>query len=173
VKRTLEIDEDYLYVNAPVVQWECADPRLYGNEHSVTIPLPTAGVGLPYPFTYPKPYVTVPGESGARVFTNAGSVETPWTGVLVGPVVLPVLTFTFPDGSVSSITIDLALGSGETLELDVWEGTALLNGATDRYGALSGAILDELYLPTGATTISWTASSGSGTFTVTARDAEM
>lgn len=175
IKRDLDIDSEYIFVNTPAIQWLCPDPRRYGTAWTVDIPLPLAGAGQSYPFTYPKPYVTVAGESGARTIENTGSADTPWTSRIVGPVKIPTLTFTFPDGSISKVVIDLELASGEWLDVDVLYGTVLLNGSTDRFGALSGAILDELFLPPGITTLSWTAQSGTtaARWSLTGRNAEM
>lgn len=159
LRRSISLDSNYTFVNQPKVQWFCPDPRIYGAMLSGSAKLPTPGVGLEYPFTYPAPYVTVAGEPGSFTAENAGSESTPPLVTIIGPVDRPNYSFTRPDGSTISQTLDLVMTSGETFVIDVAAGTALLDGA-DRSGLLLGTVLKEMMLPPGNTLVAFTAFSG-------------
>lgn len=172
LRRSLPLDSTYDRLNTAVLQWTCPDPRKYGAPQLVEIPFPAAGAGLPYPFAYPSAYAM--GETGSRTITNAGTESTPVVITVPGMVNLPWVEFILPDGSIRRVNINLTIASGEPLVLDSLEATATVGGA-NRYQALSGALLSELMLPPGQTTVRWGAFSGTpnGPLTVAFADAEM
>ena len=172
LRRSLPLDNKYEVLNTAVLQWTCPDPRLYGAPKNLEIPFPDEGVGVPYPFPYPTDYVLA--EPGSRTAVNAGNEAAPAIISIPGPCLLPWVRFSTPDGTSQRLDVNTALAATELLVLDTLNGTAKV-GNSNRFRQLSGAILSELLLPPGGTTISWGAFSGTpgGPLTVTYADAEM
>lgn len=158
--------------HAPVecsFQFLCADPRRFNlTERVGVIALPANTGGLDYPLVYPLDYGTA--ISGSFVATNDGSEDTPMVAVFNGPLTSPTLST-----GAWSMTWDMTLADGETLTVDTGAGTALLNGNADRLYQLSTASdpLPACLLAPGENDMALTATSGTGTVTVTYRDARM
>ena len=112
------------------LQWVASSPgKLETTERSVTILAPSAGFGgLTYPLSYPLTYGTA-GSPNNGLATNFGYEPADPVLVFTGPLDTPrVVNVT----ATRSLEFDLALGSGQTLAVDVGRGTVLLDGATDR-----------------------------------------
>jgi hypothetical protein len=166
------VPQDKHFRHAPLecsVQFLCADPRRYSlTDRTVSVTLPVTSGGLVYPLDYPLDYGTY--ASGSTVATNAGSIETPFTAVFRGPLTNPELT-----GRGWTMGWDITLADGELLTVDTGAGTALLNGAADRLYAIAtdASPLEACTIPTGTSPLTLVAEAGTGTVTVTYRDARM
>ena len=117
---------------------------------------------------YPLDYGT--STSGALTVRNQGSLPTPFVGTFHGPLTDPVaVTVGW------SLGFDITLADGEALAVDTAAGTALLNGTADRLYLLrtDSDPLERCRLPTGRTDLSLTAAAGTGTLSVSFRDARM
>jgi hypothetical protein len=158
--------------HAPVecsVQWVCADPRRYAlTANSVTVGLPATSGGLVYPLDYPLDYGT--SSTGAVTVTNAGSEDTPPVYVFHGPLTNPTL-----DAGLWRLGFDITLGDGEALTVDPTAGTVLLNGTADRLYTISTASdpVESCLLPPGDTTLTLSTYAGTGSVSVTYRDARL
>jgi hypothetical protein len=136
-KRMLPEDRLF-YAGIPegALQWTASDPRRYDlDESSVTISGPSAGSGgLPYPLAYPLNYGT-PGSPSTATAVNEGNAETHPVVVFAGPMTTPRLL----NSSLGwAIEFDVDLLLGQTLVVDTWAGTVLLNGTTDRLYTRTG-----------------------------------
>lgn len=127
------LPEDRLfYAGIPegALQFVASDPRRYDvDELTVTISGPTPGSGgLTYPLSYPLDYGT-PGAPSTAIASNAGTTETHPVLTFAGPMTNPrAVNSTL--GWALEFVLDLPLG--QTLVVDTWAGTVLLNGTTDR-----------------------------------------
>lgn len=134
------------------------DPRLFGAEVTTVIALPSGVSGLLFPASAPFVF-GLAASPGSAVVTNGGTYATDWSATLSGPLTSPQIEH-LGTGRLLGFT-SLTIASGETLILDSRTKTALLNGTSSRYSSLSAASR-WFDLPVGASTIRFTAASGSG-----------
>lgn len=166
------IPQDKHFRHAPLecsIQFLCADPRRYSMaEHSGAATLASGSGGLVYPLVYPLVYGTV--STGALVVTNNGSTPTPLVAEFVGPLTNPGIAH-----GDWTLATNITLAGGDTLTVDTGSGTVLLNGTADRSTAITAASdpVDACVLPRGSSTLTLTASAGSGVVNITYRDARM
>lgn len=167
-----QLPQDKGYRHGPVecsVQFRCADPRRYRlTEHTATATLCTVSGGVDYPLTYPLEYGTA--TAAATVVANDGGANTPLVVTFNGPLTNPQLQS--PDWRLG---FDLNLTAGESLVVDTGAGTALLDGTADRMYTVrpTSDPLELCTIPPGGTTLTLTAADGTGTATVTHRDARL
>lgn len=167
-----QVPQDRNYRHGPVecsVQFLCADPRRYALTPSVsTVSLPVSEGGLEYPLSYPSEYGTA--TAGGAIATNAGGMPTPVVVTFHGPLTDPVL---IADTWASGFNLNLA--DGESLTVDTAAGTVLLNGSADRLYTIrnDASPLERCLLPPGTTNLTLIAAAGTGSATVTFRDARM
>lgn len=109
------------------------DPRKYGlNPDAVEIGVPDFAGGVTLPTSLPLALpVRISGGTGEAV--NAGDMPAPWTARITGPVDVPVIEAVDLG---QRIAVNIALGSGETLDVDARTQTVVLNGATSRSGLI-------------------------------------
>jgi hypothetical protein len=124
------------YVTDRTATWSvmvtAADPRRYSTTlQSGTTGLPTTTGGLTFPVTFPIAFsaTTVSGQINA---TNSGSMDSRPILTIVGPVVAPVVSALYPDGSVRQLAYSLDLASGDVLVIDTDAHTVILNGGVSR-----------------------------------------
>lgn len=136
-KRSAPLDLSFLYGRARVeVELFATDPRLYGFvEHSGTSPLPTAGGGVSFPMTYPVSFGAL-STGGTIVATNAGTFPTSPFFRIDGPVTDPRIE-NLTTGE--SLVLDISVGAGEFLTIDVEARTVLLGGKASRYSSLESS----------------------------------
>lgn len=129
-----EVDLPVGDIPKPYARWGvslyCSDPRLYAD--TVTSgaydPTDAGDGGLEFPLDFPLEF----GVSGGAWLSldNEGTVSTPPTIIVTGPVTNPII-----DNDTSGLSIftrDCGLGVGDTLTLDVRARTVVLNGTTLR-----------------------------------------
>ncbi|MFJ8110421.1 hypothetical protein [Streptomyces sp. NPDC096132] len=109
-----------------------ADPRRYdATLSSATTNLPTSSGGLSFPITFPVTFsATV--TAGQIVAVNAGTADSRPVLTIAGPVVAPVVSGLYPDGTVRQLVYGQDLASGETLVIDTDAHTVLINGNVSR-----------------------------------------
>lgn len=167
-----QIPQDKGYRHGPVecsVQFTCADPRRYQlTTRNGVVTLPTADGGLEYALDYPLEYGVA--SSTAMQAPNDGGASAPLVVTFIGPLTNPQLVS--PDWSLG---FDLTLASGEQLVVDTADGTALLDGTADRLYTIRSTSdpLEVCTIPPGGTTLTLTAADGTGTASVTHRDARL
>jgi phage-related protein len=108
-------------------QWALSSDQLT----SVTVGLPQPG-GLTWPTTWPVRWNG--GTTGRVTVSNAGSVAAFPTITIPGPVINPVLT---NETTGERIGLNLTLGSGDTIVINLFERTVTQGGATNRMGFLA------------------------------------
>jgi hypothetical protein len=109
-----------------------ADPRRYGTTlQTGTTGLPSTTGGLTFPVTFPVTFsaTTVSGQINA---VNVGSMDTRPIITITGPVVAPVVSALYPDGSVRQLIYSQDLATGDVLVIDTDAHTVVLNGVVSR-----------------------------------------
>lgn len=166
------IPQEKHFTHAPLecaVQFLCADPRRYAyDETTGQAVLASGSGGLVYPLVYPLVYGTQ--STGALSVNNSGSADAPLVAVFNGPLTNPQIVC-----GDWTLAFDIALGAGETLVVDTAAGTAMLNGTADRGNAIATLSdpIDACAFPPGASTLTLTATAGSGQVQITYRDTRM
>lgn len=153
-------------------QFEAADPITYGDdETSASTTREVGGTGFTAPFTVP--FSLGASTAGGLSITNAGNRAAPWTARLDGPLTYPEITHT-QSGRRLYLSLDanggVDLAAGQYLTIDSKARSVLLNGTADQRSRLT---IDSQWwdLDPGQNDFLLRADAGTGTLTVTARDA--
>lgn len=160
------------FTHAPLecsLQFLCADPRRYAlDPTTVELTLPVGSGGLTYPLEYPLTYGSY--STGGAHAVNGGSVASPIAATFRGPLTNPRLT-----SDTWALGFDLNLADGEQLVVSAAHGTAKLNGTADRLYTITASSdpLELCQIPPGETGLTLGATAGTGSATVTYRDARM
>lgn len=151
------------------IPFKAADPRKYSTtlQSSGDAEPSSLSGGRGYPKAYPKEY-EVTGSTGVFVARNDGNYISHPFVVFHGPLENPQL-FNARTGELFSLNIELL--STETLEVDMYDQTILLNGTSPR--AVKTYESSWITLEPGDNEITFTASSPTGTMTMTWRHASM
>lgn len=137
------------------VEWTCADPLRYGPWQSFTSDITGTSSGVTPPVT-PPVVLAAAAPSGQFVLNNPGNADAPAVYTLNGPIVGPGV-----DVGGHRVTYGFDLAAGDALVLDTARGAAFLNAAY-RAPASGSALLSELVLPSGYTTVQAIGDVGSG-----------
>lgn len=108
------------------------DPRRYGvTLNTGTTNLPSSTGGLTFPITFPAAFsaTVVPGVISA---VNEGTMDTRPLITITGPVVAPMVSALYPDGSVRLLDYDQDLQTGDVLTIDTDAHTVVINGDVSR-----------------------------------------
>jgi hypothetical protein len=109
-----------------------ADPRRYGTVlESRTTGMPASSGGLAFPVTFPITF-SATGGPGQITAVNAGSFETRPVLLLAGPVVAPVVSALYADGSQRQLVYRQDLADGDVLTIDTDAHSVLLGGVSRR-----------------------------------------
>lgn len=147
------------------------DPLQYSDaEHSVAVGLLVPG-GATMPMTLPV--TLAPSSGGTGAVTNAGTVAAPWTGRINGPLTNPAITHVEQNRTLDfDVNGGLVLGGSDYVLVDSRARSVLLNGTADRRNTLDlGSQWFDL--DPGSNTIGFAADAGSGSFTISWRDATL
>lgn len=138
-------------------QLEALDPRLYAADPASAVTgLPgSTGSGVTFPMTSPITFGVDP-IGGILTVTNTGTVDTPWTATITGPVTDPRIEHV-ELGRV--LALDGVVDAGSVLELDAAARTVQVDGV-NRYSWLTAPRW--FLLPPGPSTIRFAAGSGVG-----------
>jgi|SRR5262245_20905995 len=144
------------------------DPRIYDdNLISIVIPfggLATTGFGFNFGFNFTFG-TSVPATGGSVL--NSGNRPTPALISMTGPVVNPRIINDTAGRTLSFYP--MTLGGGDTVVIDLDHRTAVLNGSTNVRGLMQTP--DWFLFPPGNSFIRFGGESGSGTLTVSYRNA--
>ncbi|WP_159702646.1 hypothetical protein [Arthrobacter sp. 18067] len=155
------------------IEFVATDPRRYSPSlHTVSSGLQTRAPAVAYPITYPAQYSTALTNPGEAQAINTGTDPSSPVFTINGPVSQPSITLVDGEG-VRTTRFNLSIGLGEALTVDTNEGSVRLN-ATPLNGADRGALIEELTLRPGLTTVRFRGSGNSNASLVTQwRDATM
>jgi hypothetical protein len=133
------------------IEFTASDPRRYkALWFSKAFGTRTRSVVPSYPIKYPKGY-TQYGKPGDLTVVNDGFIDTPPMLRIRGPIQTPSITITDTQG-VRKMTFDAYVAAGRELVVDVQNGTAK-QGSTSFYGDTRGALLEDMSLRPGVSTI--------------------
>lgn len=124
------------------------DPRFYSDTLSQGSYDPTGSAegGLKFPLDFPLNFNGAVGQAQLEV-VNEGTISTPPTIVVTGPVLNPIID---NDTTGQSIyTRECGLSAGVTLELDTAVRSVLLGGTTSRPDLIDVSLTDWWYLAPG------------------------
>ncbi|OZB79649.1 MAG: hypothetical protein B7X41_19250 [Microbacterium sp. 14-71-5] len=94
------------------------DPFMYGTTQSVTVGVPTAGTGQPWPQVWPAPWGT-PGNSGRATAANTGSQPTPMTLSVAGGLDAGVELVEINTGSRLLLNRPIPVGSNAVFDASI------------------------------------------------------
>lgn len=169
-RREIPWDLTYLYrVPTVFLDFFATDPRIYDDTASngstaITVP----GTGLAFNAT--PPFSFGGATSGGQIpVSNAGDFAAPWTATITGPVTDPRLDLLSTGQRLSLVG---TVASGDTLTLDSQARSIILNGTASRYSMLQAGS-QWFDLPVGSDTVTFGATSGTGSLSLTWRSAWM
>lgn len=143
------------------------DPRIY-DDALVNVVIPFGGLattGFAFSFGFNLSFgATVP-PAGSNIVNN-GNRPTPAILTIAGPVVNPVI---INDTDSKTLPFNITLGGGDSLAIDLANHTVTLNGTTNMRAALQS--MDWFLFNPGTTFVRFGGASGSGTLTVSYRNA--
>jgi Phage tail protein len=170
----LPIAANYSRQRSGTVEFTCTDPMKYATESKTGKASPpttpdAAAYGQPYGFAYS---VTT-GLSGTFNASNTGNSPAPVIYKIVGPITRPVITLDDAAGT-RSTRFEVTLKASDRLEVDTAMNRVTVNGA-DKFGSTSGALIADLTMKPGDTTVAFTGENTGGavppSLTATWRDA--
>lgn len=133
------------------IEFTATDPRRYTAAWTTkSFGTRTRSVVPSYPIKYPKGY-TQYGKPGDLTVINEGFIDTPPMFRIRGPIQTPSITITDTVGT-RKMTFDAYVPVGKELVIDVQNGTAK-QGSTNFYGDTRGALLEDMSLRPGVSTI--------------------
>lgn len=167
----LPITSGYSRLRTGLIEFTCTDPMKYGAESkAASTGTPTVQPAAPYGQAYGFAYNATTEISGTVSADNTGNSPAPARYTIQGPVERPTITLTDAQG-IRETTVNLTLSAQDRLVIDTARNTVLLNG-TDRAGSASGALVPDLVLRSGITTVAFTGiTDGAPLLTVEWRDA--
>jgi len=133
------------------IEFTATDPRRYTAVWTTkSFGTRTRTVVPSYPIKYPKGY-TQYGKPGNLTLINEGHIDTPPILRIRGPIQTPSITITDAKGT-RKISFDAFVATGKELVIDVQNGTAK-QGSLNFYGDTRGALLEDMTLRPGVSTI--------------------
>lgn len=148
---------------AAQLRFEVVDDRWFSSTvKSVGVTVAGSSGGMDTPMDTPM-VTTGSGSTGDVTVTNDGTAPAPWTAYLSGPLTSPRLIL-----GGYTILIDGDIAAGSTVVVDSREQTVLVDGASQPWSTPTSTWWE---IPPGASTFSFRASAGTGTATLTWRDA--
>lgn len=158
------ISQGYGRRRSASIEFTASDPRRYVKDWTTkSFGIRTRSVVPSYPIKYPKGY-TQYGKPGDLTVINEGHIDTPPMFRIRGPIQTPSIRITDPKG-VRKMTFDAFIPAGKELVIDVQNGTAK-QGSTSYYGDTRGALLEDMTLRPGTSTINF---AGTGNSSANAR----
>lgn len=158
------------------IEFTATDPRRYSVElNTSTTGLPVPLRGMAYPIKYGKfPGLLTPANRGEAVIQNLGNSKSPGVYTITGPVNSPHITIDDGKGRLIRTQFNANLAPNEVLVADSATGTVTIGGAA-RNGVASGALVQDLELPPGLSTVALGGggASNAASLTVSYRDANL
>lgn len=116
LKWTVESDLGQL-IRGASIQWEATDPYLYSAPtQSVSVNLPTPGVGFKFPITFPWSFGDGTGANSLTAVNN-GDVNCWPVLVITGPCLNPSVSNSSVDGG-PTLTFNIQMNAGDQLVVD-------------------------------------------------------
>lgn len=151
----LPLVKDYSRLRSGTLEFTCTDPMKYSAEPKVRkISPPTTPPGAPYGQPYGFAYSVTTSSGGTITAHNEGNSPAPVTYKINGPIGRPRIILTDARG-VRATTFNLTLSAADRLVVDTATNRVTLNGA-DRFGSASGALVADLVMRPGDTTLAFT-----------------
>lgn len=161
------IDQSWFYeIPVVTVRFVATNPFIYDATATEVVSPILVGTssGAPWPFTWPLSWGVLSPTSFST--TNTGSRRAEWTATITGPTTNP--QFVHVDQT-RTLALTITLGSTDVLVIDSETRTITLNGTTNEFAALT-ATSSWFTLTPGVNTLSFRASAGTGTLTLTYRN---
>lgn len=139
---------------------DAVDPLIYDNNlQTASVGLTVATGGLTFPLTFPA---TFGSQSGGFIYaTNSGSFACPPYITITGPCQNPRIE---QQTTGVSVQFSTTLNTGDTLVVDAYSGSAVLNGTASRLNALApGSYINQLSVPPGTSTFGFFSSDATAT----------
>lgn len=156
-----------------ILEFTATDPRKYSTGiYTATTGVAVQSRAIAYPITYGTfPETLTPSQRGEAITENLGNAPSPAIYKITGPSPQPIITVTYPDGKQKRTQINVPLAAGEVMTVDTANGMVNVGGA-NRSGQTSGAIISQLEIPPGQSTVTLSGG-GDATLTVQWRDANL
>lgn len=136
------------------------DPLIYdASTQTASVPLSTSSGGFTFPAAFPAGFGSQSG--GLITAVNFGTVACPPLLTITGPCVTPRV-----QQQTSGVTLQFntTLNSGDTLVVDCWAGSAILNGTASRLNVLApGSFITAFQIQPGSNTLGFYSSDASPT----------
>lgn len=170
----LPLVANYSRYRQGVLEFTCTDPMKYAVAAKAGIASPpVTPEAAPYGQAYGFAYSVTTGLSGTFTAGNEGNSNSPAVYTVTGPVTRPVITLT-DGGGVRATTFNLTLKATDQLVIDTARNSVELNGSNE-FAAATGALVADLVMRPGDTTVAFTGSNTGGdlppTLTASWRDA--
>lgn len=157
----LPIGQGYSRLRQGTVEFTATDPHKYSAAPKKgTARFPVTPDAAPYGQAYGFPYSVSTGLSGTFTAKNNGNSPSAATYEFVGPVSNPTLTLRDKIGT-RKTTFRLTLKAKDHLRISTDVNRVLLNGE-DKFGAAHGALVADLTIKPGTTTVRFTGSDTGG-----------
>lgn len=170
----LPIKQDYSRLREATIEFTCTDPMKYSAAAKQrTAAPPRVPEATPYGGQYGFAYSITTGLSGAVTADNNGNSPAPAIYRMRGPITRPVITLVDSIGT-RTVRFNVTLKASDELYVSSSANRVLLNGS-DNYGAANGALVADLVMRPGETTVTFTGDDTGGpvppSLTVEWRDA--
>lgn len=147
-------------ISRVAVQVVAVDPRIYdSNIQTATVGLTVATGGWTFPWTFPWTFTANTGTTITAV--NSGTYSCPPFFTITGPCQNPRI-----QNQTTGVTLQFntTLNSGDSLVVDAFSGTAVLNGTATRQNTLApGSYIDTFLIAPGSNTVVFYSSDGAVT----------
>jgi hypothetical protein len=158
----LPIGQNYTRFRSGTVEFTCTDPHKYATAtRKGTARVPEVPVATPYGAAYGFPYSITTGLSGTFKATNDGNTPAPVVYKVRGPVTRPIIMLDDSAKGNRTTKFLLTLKAKDELVVDTAKNSVLVNGE-DRFGFATGALVADLTLRPGTTTVSFRGSNTGG-----------
>jgi hypothetical protein len=162
-RREMDVNLDYVYgIPAVKLQFEAMDPRMYDNTlSSATMTIAVASDGLDFDIVFDLDIGTVVG--GLVSCTNSGNTPVYPQATLPGPITNPSIINTTTGKTLRMVG---SVDSGDSLIVDFYQRTILLNGTSSRYNFFDSNVSEWWTLQPGANSVQYSTSSGTASGTL-------
>jgi hypothetical protein len=157
----LPITQGYSRLRKGTVEFTATDPHKYAAvPRKGTARFPVTPGAAPYGQAYGFAYSVTTGLSGTFKAKNDGNSPAAAVYEFTGPVTNPTITLSDKDGR-RRTTFNLTLKEKDRLRVSTDINRVLLNGE-DRFGSATGALVADLTIKPGTTTVSFTGKNTGG-----------
>lgn len=153
---------NYSRLRSGTVEFTCTDPSKYATSaRKGTASVPVVPTATPYGAAYGFAYSITTGLSGTFKAKNNGNSPAATIYVITGPVTRPVISLDDAKGNRQTKFL-VTLAAKDELVVDTAKNSVKVNGE-DRFGSATGALVADLTIRPGSTTVGFTGSNTGGT----------